>query len=66
MIWRFFAGLLRPIIEKALAYLKGRSDANRDARLEDYENAEDIRRRVGRDLPDRLREYDGRGYRDDE
>jgi len=64
VIWRFLASLLRPIIEKALAYFKGRSDANRDARLEDYENAEDIRRRVDRDLPDKLREYDDAGWRD--
>jgi len=64
MIWRFLASLLRPIIEKALAYFKGRSDAKRDARLEDYENAEDIRRRVDRDRSERLRRYDDAGWRD--
>ena len=31
---------------------------------EDIENAEDIRRRVERDLADELRKHDGRGYRD--
>lgn len=64
MIWRFLASLLRPIIEKALAYLKGRSDAKREAELDDYENAADIRDRVERDLPDKLREYDDAGWRD--
>lgn len=64
MIWRFLAGLLRPIVEKVLAYWKGRADAKRDARLEDYENAADIRDRVARDRSERLRRYDDAGWRD--
>jgi len=45
-----------------------RRDAARDAtqRLKDkdQENATAIRDRVERDLPDKLREYEGRGFRD--
>lgn len=51
-----------------LAWL--RRDAKRDAQTEikqkDYEHAEDIERRVtdSRTDPERLRPYEGRGYRD--
>lgn len=31
---------------------------------DDYKNADDIRNRVESDLPQRVREMDGRGYRD--
>lgn len=52
-----------------LAVLAIRADAKRDARRdmeeEDREAANDIRDRVERDLPDRLRQYEGHGFRDE-
>lgn len=44
----------------------GKAEAKRDAQQEDIENAEDIRKRVARDLADELRKHEGRGYRDAE
>lgn len=61
----FLARLLRPLIAPLIAYWKGRSDAKRKAQIDDYENADDIRTRVSRDLPSELRKYQDRGYRDD-
>lgn len=43
---------------------KGRNEARQKAREEDHDKATAIRDRVDRDLPDRVREYDGAGYRD--
>jgi len=43
---------------------KGRHDADMKQRIKDHENASDIRNRVERDLPDRVREADGSGWRD--
>jgi LPXTG-motif cell wall-anchored protein len=43
---------------------QGVSEEAQRAAQEDIENAEDIRRRVERDLADELRKHDGRGYRD--
>jgi hypothetical protein len=43
---------------------EGRTDARRQAQEDDYENAVDIRDRVDRDLDQRVRDFDGRGYRD--
>ncbi len=43
---------------------KGRNEARQKAREQDHEQASAIRDRVDRDLPDRVREYDGAGYRD--
>jgi hypothetical protein len=40
-----------------------RNDALRDAREKDRDNADDIRSRV-RDVPDRVRDYSERGWRD--
>lgn len=40
-----------------------RNDALRDAREKDRESADDIRSRV-RDVPDRVRDYSERGWRD--
>ncbi len=48
----------------ALSYRKGRNDQEVDARLDDYENAEDIRRSVSVDRDKRMREYDDSGWRD--
>lgn len=47
-----------------ILYSKGRKSAKDDARLDDYENAEDIRRRVSSDRADKLRKLDGAGWRD--
>ena len=43
-----------------------RRDQRRDAQNKDYEHAEDIQDRVSdnRADPDRLRQYEGAGYRD--
>lgn len=43
---------------------EGKTEAKREAQQEDIENAEDIRKRVARDLADELRQHEGRGYRD--
>lgn len=48
----------------AFLYAKGRSDAKRKMEVDDYENAEDIRRRVSVDRADELRKYDDAGWRD--
>jgi hypothetical protein len=40
-----------------------RNDALRDARERDQDNANDVRSRV-RDVPDRVRDYNDRGWRD--
>ena len=45
---------------------QGRSDARREAIEDDFENAADIRDRVERDLDKRVREFDGRGFRDEQ
>lgn len=47
-----------------LSYRSGVNDAKRDAEIDDYENAEDIRRRVSTDRADKLRKYDDSGWRD--
>ena len=51
-----------------LAWLRldARRDARRDAEIKDYEHAEDIGNRVSADRadPDRLRPFEGAGYRD--
>lgn len=52
------------LIAGALLYRKGRQDASANMELDDYENAEDIRRRVSVDRADKLRELDGAGWRD--
>lgn len=52
-----------------LAVFAIRRDAKRDAirnmEEDDHENAADLRDRVERDLPERLRRYEGNGFRDD-
>lgn len=60
----FLARFLRPLIGPVAAYFKGRADAKRRDKLDDYENAEAIRDRVERDRAQRVRELDGTGWRD--
>ena len=43
---------------------EGAKEQAAKAKEEDSENAEDIRKRVARDLADELRKHEGRGYRD--
>jgi len=43
---------------------KGRKQAEQQAKGADHERASEIRDRVERDLPDRVRRYDDAGYRD--
>lgn len=47
-----------------IAYRSGRKDAISDIKEGDYENAEDIRRRVSADRDDRVRQLDDAGWRD--
>ena len=42
----------------------GERSARTEARDEDYEHADDIRRRVERDADDRVRKHDDAGWRD--
>jgi hypothetical protein len=43
---------------------KGKAEVIHKAKERDHEKASDIRDRVERDLPDRVRRYDDAGYRD--
>lgn len=43
---------------------KGKKEVLREVQEADHENAAEINDRVERDLPDRVSEMDGRGYRD--
>lgn len=52
------------IVGKSQGKREGRNDAINDMQEADHERALDIRNRVERDLPDRVREMDGRGFRD--
>lgn len=58
----FIAGLLSVI--GLLLYRSGKKDAEIDAKDDDYEHAEDIRRRVIVDRADRMRKLDDAGWRD--
>ena len=61
-------GFALAIIGGFVAYWRGRvkgaSDATQEAMEDDYENAAEIRDRVGRNRADRVRELDDAGYRD--
>lgn len=46
------------------SYRKGASNARQDMMEDDYEHAEDIRRRVSVDRADELRRHDDSGWRD--
>jgi hypothetical protein len=43
----------------------GAKDTLRDIKEKDHENADTIRRGVERDLDQRMRKYEGRGFRDE-
>lgn len=45
---------------------EGRKEEKQRAKEADYENAASIRDNVERKLPERLHEFDGRGFRDGE
>jgi hypothetical protein len=45
-------------------YLMGRRHQKQKGQSDDFENAEDIRRRVSVDRAQRVRELDGAGFRD--
>lgn len=47
-----------------MLYRKGSDDATTDAKLEDYENAEKLRRDAAADYDERLRKLSDRGWRD--
>lgn len=60
-----FAAFCVAVIVGLLKIRKSGSDAaRREMRERDYERARNIRDRVERDLPDIMREYEGRGFRD--
>ena len=62
-LWAAVIAFLSAVFLPVVALFKGRRDARKDARLEDYEHADDVRRRVAR-ADERLREYDDAGWRD--
>lgn len=43
----------------------GKRRAAKEAELDDYENADSIRDSVDRNLAQRVRDYEGRGFRDE-
>lgn len=57
-------GLTGRLVGKSQGKREGRNDAINEMQEADHERATDIRNRVERDLPDRVREMDGRGFRD--
>jgi len=69
-IWPQVLAGLGALVGVAVAYFKVRKSGvdaeRRKATEKDYERANEIRDRVEFDLADRVREYDGRGYRDRE
>lgn len=62
--WIYGAALALWAAFSAWLYVSGRRDKKRDMELDDYENAEDIRRRVSDDRDGRVRKHDGDGWRD--
>lgn len=63
-LWIYGIGAALFTLGAALLYRKGREDALTDVKDDDYENAEDIRRRVSVDRADKLRKLDDAGWRD--
>lgn len=57
-------GVIAILTFGAVKKKQGRAEARAEAQEDDNENAADIRDRVGRNLDDRLRKYDDRGFRD--
>ena len=74
MLWRLIPSkaaiyaVLAALGAALMAWLRhdARRDQRRDAQIEDYKHAEDIEDAVTRDRadPERLRKYEGAGYRD--
>lgn len=66
-IWGFLvtAGIGLLAIGAVVIRQDARRDQKQKGRIDDYENAEDIRDRVRNDPPNRVREFDGAGWRDD-
>jgi len=62
--WIYGIGAAVVFFLGAWLYHKGGSNARRDMEVDDYENAEDIRRRVSVDRADELRKHDDAGWRD--
>ncbi len=63
-LWIYGIAAAIGVFAMAWFYRTGKRNAVQDLMEEDYENAQDIRRRVSVDRADRLREYDGAGWRD--
>jgi len=63
-LWFYGIGAAVLTTIAALIYQKGKKDAINDVEDDDYENAEDIRRRVSVDRADRVRKLDDAGWRD--
>jgi len=57
-------GLVGRLVGRSQGQREGRNEAINDMQEADHERAENIRDRVERDLPDRVREMGGRGFRD--
>lgn len=64
-LWGYLAVAAGAVVTVALAWFSGRKSGRNKQQLEDHENAADIRNRVERELPDRVRDMEGRGFRDD-
>ncbi len=64
----WIAGALAALVTLAGVYLRGRASGTTAQKLrdkeKDVEKAERLRRTVDRGLDQRMREMDGRGYRD--
>ena len=61
---RWLAALAAVILAILAIRRDAAQDAVRDMEEDDRENADRIRRDVELDLPDRVRQYDGHGWRD--
>ena len=61
-VYAFFAALLA--FGGVMLYRMGGKNATQKVVDDDYENAEDIRRRVSTDRADKLRKLDDAGFRD--
>jgi len=63
--WIYGAGAAAIMTVAGWLYVRGRKDKRRELEIDDYEHAEDIRRRVSTDRADELRKHDDAGWRDD-
>lgn len=62
--WLYGAALAAWAGISAWLYIAGKRNQKDGMELDDYENAEDIRRRVSVDRADELRKHDDAGWRD--